>query len=480
MLNNRSATLLILTPVLSFSLGLPAHGHQFAHSYKQLKSLGAQNADAALSTAEARLKKNSEDLKALWLKAEALQFTGKSIEAESTFGKLLQSALKQKTSKKDLASIYAELSFLQASNGRPEDALNSFNKAIELNPQSQEIHLLKAWKLWQTAKKEAFSEFDAHIAAAKDEDSYVNKAHFLFDYKRTEDAFKTLKEAEQEFPDSPFVNFERAFFYCLKSDPANAEKYADLAQKKLNFGGYIYADISRFYKQQLKIDKSIEALHKLVRYWPRAESFSVLAKRLQDRGKIDEAAKVFDKATVLYPKMEDFVDRKCKMYRNAGRWKEALVVAQYRIDHFPSTDTFRYLNRGYCYEALGEYKKAVADFDRAIGGKTYRREVVNRAKCNLALKNYQRVLDDAKLCLESNPGHITAMQLKVQAKVEMGRLEDALNDADALVRNGDDNPEFFKLRAQVLQKLGRTKEAAADLAKAAKSSALYELPAGKQ
>ncbi|MBA3993349.1 MAG: hypothetical protein C0469_07465, partial [Cyanobacteria bacterium DS2.3.42] len=209
------------------------------------------------------------------------------------------------------------------------------------------------------------------------------------------------------------------------------------------------------------------------------ESFSVLAKHLQDHGKVDEAAKVFDKAHAMYPKMEDFVDRKCKMYRIAGRWKEALATAQYKIEHFPMSGT-GYLDRGLCYEQLGDYKKAVADFDRAIGDRAYRREVINRAKCNLALKNYQRVLNDANFCLNNYPGHITAMELRTRAMMGLGKLHEALADADALIKDKDDNPDLYKVRAEILQKLGRTKEAAADMARAAKLHAAYELPIGKQ
>lgn len=479
MSKKKIATSLILAPALLCFSNLPAHAHQFAHSYKHLKALGAQNADQALSTAETRLKKNPEDLKALWLRAEALQFIGKSIESEMTFEILLRAAVKQNVSKKDLAAIYAEWSFVQASNGHPDEALNSYNKAIELNPQAPEIHLVKAWKLWQSSKKESFTEFDAYIAAVKDEDSYVNKAHFLFDFKRIEEAFKTLKEAEQKFPNSAFVNFERAYMYKMKADAENAEKYADLAQKSLPVGGYIYGDIATLYKRQLKLDNALPALQKLVRYWPRPESFSVLAKHLQDHGKVDEAAKVFDKAHAMYPKMEDFVDRKCKMYRIAGRWKEALATAQYKIEHFPMSGT-GYLDRGLCYEQLGDYKKAVADFDRAIGDRAYKREVINRAKCNLALKNYQRVLNDANFCLNNYPGHITAMELRTRAMMGLGKLHEALADADALIKDKDDNPDLYKVRAEILQKLGRTKEAAADMARAAKLHAAYEFPIGKQ
>ncbi|HIA54237.1 MAG TPA: tetratricopeptide repeat protein, partial [Candidatus Melainabacteria bacterium] len=163
----------------------------------------------------------------------------------------------------------------------------------------------------------------------------------------------------------------------------------------------------------------------------------------------------------------------CKMYRMAGRWKEALEVAQYKIKLFPASK-HSYIARALCYEALGEYRKAVEDFDRGLTKNSNWREMVNRAKCNLILKNYKRVLDDANVLIAQHPGHITATQLKARAYMGMGQLQDALSQADSLIKMSADNPEFIKLRAEVLQKMGRAKEASEEFAKIKKDNAAYE------
>ncbi|HNB22974.1 MAG TPA: tetratricopeptide repeat protein, partial [Candidatus Melainabacteria bacterium] len=190
-------------------------------------------------------------------------------------------------------------------------------------------------------------------------------------------------------------------------------------------------------------------------------------------GKIDEAAQALDKAHALYPSVEEYVDRKCKMYRMAGRWKEALATAQYKLDHFPPK-FHSYIARGLCYEGLGDYKKAVEDFDRGLLKGNNWRELVNRAKCNLILKNYKRVLDDANTLIAQRPGHITAIQLKTRAYMGMGKMQEALAQADSLIAMSSDNAEFLKLRGEVLQKMGRIKEANEEFAKVKKSSALNE------
>lgn len=461
---NRAKTLLVLSSALLFFCSSSAQGHQFAHCFKSLNQLGAQDADSSQATARAKLKNNQGDMKSLWIDGLVLQIQVKPLEAEKVFLNLLDAAKKQKASKVKLAAIYGELSILQTLNGHGQDATASFARSLELDSQSANSHLIRAWKLWQEMNKDALAEFDKYIEMSKDEDSYVSKAHYLFQIGRREDGFKVLADAESKFPDSPFLNFERAYICLMRNDLAAAEKYADLTQKKLRFGGYIYGDLATQYKRNGNLEGHLNALRKMGIYWPRAETYSVLALRLQQRGKIDEAAKALDSAHAINPKAEEYVDRKCKMYRMAGRWKEALAVAQYKLDHFPVSH-HSYVARGLCYEGLGEYKKAVEDFDKGLQDRSDWREIVNRAKCNLILKNYKRVLDDADVLLLRHPGHITAIQLKARAYLGLGKLQEALVQADSLMKMSVDNVEFIKLHAEVLQKMGRKKEAEAELAK---------------
>lgn len=470
-------TLLCLAPALLFFCGSPAGAHQFAHSFKILKLNGVQGSDAvldsALESARGKLKKNPNDLKSMWIEGEVLQIQVKPLEAERVFLNLLATAQKQKASKKEIAAIYGELSILQTLNGHGQDATASFARSLELDSQSANSHLIRAWKLWQEMSRDAIVEFDRFIDMAKDEDSYVSKAHYLFQIGRREEGFKVLADAESKFPGSPFLNFERAYICLMRNDLAAAEKYADLAQKKLRFGGYIYGDLATQYKRNGNLEGHLNALRKMGIYWPRAETYSVLALRLQQRGKIDEAAKALDSAHAINPKAEEYVDRKCKMYRAAGRWKEALAVAQYKLDHFPVSH-HSYVARGLCYEGLGEYKKAVEDFDKGLQDRSDWREIVNRAKCNLILKNYKRVLDDANVLLLRHPGHITAIQLKARAYLGLGKLQEALVQADSLMKMSADNVEFIKLRAEVLEKMGRKKEADLEFARIKSSNAANE------
>ena len=457
---------------------VPSFAHQYSHSHLVLKRLGVQNIAAALAYAEAKLQKKPDDLQSLWIRAEALEFKGRFLDAQAAFAKLLEVAQKKKLPAKDLASIYAEQGLLLAYNRQLREGVQALNTSLQLNPKSGDASLLSAVVSWIDARRDAIVFFNKYVATAHDVDGYIAKAHYLFVEGKQDEALNTLKEAEKLFPASPFVNYERAYFSLTMRDVKNAEKYADLALKRMVFGGFIYDDIAKQYKREGKIDQHVAALHKLANCYPTKEAYNALAGAIIDRGKVDDAVKVLDKAHQLFPDDVSFVDRKCKVLRKAKRWKEALVAAQYRLDHFPGDKSFGYAGRALCYEGLGDYKKALADFDKAIPQRPDTREAVNRARCNLLLKNYQACIDQTNAWLVRHPGHIVASELKARALFGMGKTADALKETEILVERSGENPVFIMLRAEILQKLGRAKEAAAEFARAKKIHVADQSPEG--
>jgi tetratricopeptide (TPR) repeat protein len=477
-LKSKRATLLASLVMFLSTSCLPAFAHQYSHSHLVLKRLGAQNVDAALAAAEAKLQRKPDDLQSLWIRAEALEFKGRFLDAQAAFAKLLEVALKKKLPAKDLASIYAEQGLLLAYNRRLKEGVQALNASLQLNPKSVDASLLSAVLSWIDARRDAIVYFNKYVSTAHDVDGYIAKAHYQFVEGKQDDALKTLNEAEKLFPASPFVNYERAYFSLTMRDVKNAEKYADIALKKFVFGGFIYDDIAKQYKREGKIDQQLAALHKLASCYPTKESYNALAGAIIERGKVDDAVKVLSKAHQLFPDDVSFVDRKCKVLRKAKRWKEALPVAQYRIDHFSADKSYGYLGRALVLEGLGDYKKALADFDKAIPQRPDMREAVNRARCNLQLKNYQACIDQVDAWLAHHPGHIVASELKARALFGMGKTAQALKETDILVQRSGENPVFITLRAEILQKLGRAKEAAAEFARAKNGRVADQSPEG--
>lgn len=468
--------------VLSIAICAPAHlisraalAHPIAHTYAILKKLGEPDPDKALQKGAELAKKNASDLQARWLVAEAIQFKNAQA-AETHFIQLLNEAKKQRASSKLLADIYGELGLCQFANGRSKDAIETINMALKMDSGSSKAHYLKAlMHTWNGKEKEAVSEFDKYNSISLEADGYIAKAHYFEDLGKRKEALAILKEAEKKFPSSPLPDLERAFMYLKSEDAVNAEKEADTAESKASLPSGIYTQIAALYKKQANIEKYLETQKKAALHSSKPKDYIDLAWTLLQRNKIDESIKVLERGHSRFPDNEEFIDRKMKVQRIAGRWKDSLATAQYSLKKYGSSQFQGHIGSGLAYEALHDYRKAIEEFDKAFPGRTSMREIINRGQCHLILKNYQKARNDANIWLDKHPKHLAALDLRARANLGMGKFKEALIDADVLVASTRHNPNYLKLRGEILQKLDRASEAAEDFAKAAKLKAVYEL-----
>ncbi|MBC7997854.1 MAG: tetratricopeptide repeat protein [Leptolyngbya sp.] len=436
--------------------------------YSPLGEVNAsQSLDKTLSSADGALAVNASDLRAMWLKAETLRLLGKPLMALPLLEKAAAESAGRKFSKKDQAAIYESLGLCLESIGRSPQAIIAIKKAISLNPTSPETHYMTALlNVWDGQQANALKEFDLYIRQSKSSNSYISKARYLSQIERVDQAIELLKKAEKDFPKLSFINEELAFSYIRKGNPEQAESEADKASSKQPPTANAYAEISRLYRSQRKISESLNAQKKHAKFSSSFESLITLGISLRDRGKIEEAAKVFDQAQILYPESFEPFDRKAKMYKMSGRWKEALEAYNSQISKFHEKAGGAYAGRGECYEHLGDYKKAVADFDVFLSVNKRARELLNRARCLLALKEYKRALEDANYWLSTHPAHITATEVRARAYLGLGKDIDAVKDFNLLIKFNPEQPEVLRLRGAALKRLGKFADANADFTKA--------------
>lgn len=420
-----------------------------------------------LETADAAILKNLTDSRALWLKGECLRLQGKPMMALPLLERAVATSLQSGLSKSDRSLIYESLGLCLESIGRAPQAVAAFRSAISASPKLPETHYMQALlNVWDGQQAGALKEFDLYIAQSKSSNAYISKARYLDQIGKLDDAISLLRNAEKIFPKLSFINEELAFLYVEKGNPEQAEKEADVAAHKRPQTANSYGEISRLYKSQRKIAQSLAAQKKQADITPSFASLITLANSYRDRGQIEEAAKVFDKAEILYPESSEPLDRKAKMYRMYGRWKEAFQAYNRQIQKGgPSVDG-AYGGRGECYEHMGEYKKAIADFDVFLSKSKKRRELLSRAKCLIAVKDYKHALDDANYWLSTHPSHITATEVRAKAYLGLGREQDAVRDLDLLIKFSPEQTEFLRLRGEALKKMGRFAEANADFTKA--------------
>jgi tetratricopeptide (TPR) repeat protein len=136
--------------------------------------------------------------------------------------------------------------------------------------------------------------------------------------------------------------------------------------------------------------------------------------------------------------------------------------------------------RGRAWLALGHAQQAADDFGRAIAAlKTPQPEqVIARRDALMSLGRRAaavRALDEGMARI----GHVASLELAaIDLEAEMGRHTRALRRIDRLLAATPQNPAWVALRAELLQRAGRSPEARADYARAV--SMIDARPAGRR
>jgi len=136
--------------------------------------------------------------------------------------------------------------------------------------------------------------------------------------------------------------------------------------------------------------------------------------------------------------------------------------------------------RGRAWLALGNGQQAADDFGRAIAGlkAPQPEQVIARRDALLSLGRRAaavRALDEGMARI----GHVASLELAaIDLEAEMGRHARALRRIDRLLAATPQNPAWIALRAELLQRAGRSPEARADYARAL--SMIDARPAGRR
>lgn len=126
-----------------------------------------------------------------------------------------------------------------------------------------------------------------------------------------------------------------------------------------------------------------------------------------------------------------------------------------------------------CYK-FKDYRGAIQFYTKALNVKCGVKEIdtalyLNRAQCNLALKNYRRCINDSQNALKNNPKSVKAYFRISKANNLIGKLEDALQAADFGLSFAPGDKDLESLKQQVLEKLEAKKAKEAKIAQLQKT-----------
>ncbi|VVH59001.1 TPR domain protein, putative component of TonB system [uncultured Gammaproteobacteria bacterium] len=169
----------------------------------------------------------------------------------------------------------------------------------------------------------------------------------------------------------------------------------------------------------------------------------------------------------LDPKNYMYFKNRGDTYIDLGEYQKAVNDYDQVITLNPEDSTI-FKNRGFAYINLGEYQKAIKDFNQAIKLDPENSTIFNnRGFAYINLGEYQKAIKDFNQAIKLNPEDAAAFTNRGVAYANLGEYQKAIKDFNQAIKlNPEDAAVAFTNRGLAYRKLGKEKEAIEDFKKA--------------
>lgn len=379
-------------------------------------------------------------------------------EAEAAFRKAIQKD-------PDNASTWRALGFFLGSRMQGgQDALNSFDHALALEPEHATAWLGRAVVLEMLGRKEeALESNDRALSLAPDNASaWLHKSGVLYELGQFEAALQSADQALALDLDSAATWFcrGRSLDQLGRHEDALAsyDRSLDLAPDDpvvwLNKGGVLY-EMGRFEAALQAVDQALALDVEDAATW---FNRSLALDRL-DRH--TEALQSSERALALDPEDgEAWLNRGAVLFR-IGEYEQALESFD-RVLALDAENALAWSNRGVALRLLRREEEALDSLDRALALDP--RVVpawLNRSLILSRLGRNQQALESVNRVLLLDSANVPGWSLKGTVLSSLDRFEEALDACDRALMLDPDNASTWGTKGRVLESLGRYEEALA-------------------
>jgi tetratricopeptide (TPR) repeat protein len=191
------------------------------------------------------------------------------------------------------------------------------------------------------------------------------------------------------------------------------------------------------------------------------------------KGEDQKAIEDFNAAIAIHPKSILAYRNRAFVYWQNNRLSEALRDYHVYLSLIGFRDENHWIadsrlaeglnNRGLVYFKLGQYTEALRDFNVALkinpkNVQTY----LNRAYVYMAMHRYDKALDDLNTYQQYDSSHPDVANNRGVCLLRMGILPSALDAFNQAIFLRNNNPAYYRNRAEVYKKLGYQEKAQAD------------------
>ena len=152
--------------------------------------------------------------------------------------------------------------------------------------------------------------------------------------------------------------------------------------------------------------------------------------------------------------------------RQTGVWKDSITFWSYQINIYPDRVPIAHANRGAALYDLGDFRRAMEDFDTAIALKPeYAKSYINRGKTLQKLGDFRRAIEDFDTAIALSPEYAQAYVGRglAYAKSRSRRIPRAIEDFTKALEIDPGLKKTYYDRAIAYSILGRHTQAIKDL-----------------
>ncbi len=378
--------------------------------------------------------------------AEAKPTPAQLEQAQSAFDKALYGStmkLVAATAKTDFAASLLEAKTVQAYDGG--DPAGLYMRTAALAPSKSVAAMWKGYSLFMSRK---YLPAQSELQMAIELDPKNAQAHALlgcclFHLDDVDHGLTEFKKAQQ-----------------LDSRANQFDEYLAM--------GYTAAGESK--KAEAVFDKLVSQNPKSARiYILRADFFA-------QAGKFKQALADYDRALQLSPLSQYAYYRRARELFNQGLFEKSIPDAQKgatleNVEDFGSKSK-RLL--AYAYDKTGQYQKAINEMKPLVAYTAHERSLSGTAKLSLMqlIEDYEKIHDykSAKSTVDIvcriEPKSTEALAKRARIFSELKDDRNSLHDYNVLIASDPSNPEWYRARAKIFEKLGRPESAKVDLKRA--------------
>lgn len=335
----------------------------------------------------------------------------------------------------DYMLAYANKAYTLTNMGEYEKALQAVDKVLDMDPNY-------AWALGQRGKiyndmkdyHKALIDLNKTIELdSTDKYAYANKSFALGEIGESEKALQAINKVLEIDPDYTWAYNQRA---------------------------RLYIDLKKYEDSLRDLDKTIELDNKFK--WAYANK----SLSLNELGKYDEAFKAINKAIELDQNYAWAYGQRARIYINQKDFKNALPDTIKAIE-LGDNSKETYGNKSYSLSELGENEKALEEVNKALGiDQDYTWAYNQRARIYIEMKDYKNALKDLDKAISLDSNFIFAYANKSLAHNELGENDKAL---EAINKALDLDPYYgwaLGQRGKIYNDIGDYRKAITDLDKA--------------